>query len=66
MKKLYSVAAIAALALSANAQIYIVGSGVGLDWTPETPMEVALTDGNFRRGKPQPVQGIHHQGHLLG
>ena len=47
MKKLYSVAAIAALALSANAQIYILGSGVGLDWTPETPMEVALTDGNY-------------------
>ena len=49
MKKLYSVAAIAALALSANAQIYIVGSGVGLDWTPETPMEVALTDGKDRK-----------------
>ena len=34
MKKLYSVAAIAALALSANAQIHIVGSGVGLTGLP--------------------------------
>lgn len=47
MKKIYTILAAAALAFSANAQLYMVGSGAGLDWTPETPMEVALENGNY-------------------
>lgn len=42
MKKFYTLAAVAATALTMNAQLYIVGSGVvdgtPLGWTPETPL----------------------------
>lgn len=47
MKKLYTILAAAALAFSANAQIYLVGSGEGLDWTPETPMTVNLENNAY-------------------
>ncbi len=38
MKKLYALAAVAALAFSANAQLYIVGNGEGLAWDPAAPI----------------------------
>jgi hypothetical protein len=48
MKKFYALAMAAAAALSMNAQtLYVVGSGEGLAWTPETPYEVALANGKY-------------------
>lgn len=47
MKKLYTLAAVAALAFSANAQLYICGNGEGLGWAPEAPMEVQAVDGKY-------------------
>lgn len=47
MKKFYAFAAVAALALSANAQLYVCGQGDGLAWSPEAPLEVALANGAY-------------------
>ena len=51
MKKFYAFAAAAFMALAANAQngqpLYVVGSGAGLDWTPESPGEFVYSDGNY-------------------
>ncbi|MDE6027421.1 MAG: hypothetical protein K2G23_05080, partial [Muribaculaceae bacterium] len=51
MKKLYAFAAAAFMALAANAQngepLYVVGSGAGLDWTPESPAEFVYSGGNY-------------------
>lgn len=47
MKKLYTLAAAAMLALGANAQLYVVGAGDGIAWDAASPMEVALTDGAY-------------------
>lgn len=47
MKKLYALLAAAATFVGANAQLYFVGAGEGLAWTPETPMTVELKDGAY-------------------
>lgn len=48
MKKLYSVLAAAAVALSASADIYVCGAGEGLAWEPASPKTVTLNgDGNY-------------------
>ncbi len=47
MKKLYTLAAVAALAFSANAQLYIVGNGEGLAWDPAAPMTVQLENNAY-------------------
>ncbi len=47
MKKVYALAAAAAVALSANAQLYLVGSGDGLAWDLANPYVVELVDGNY-------------------
>ena len=46
MKKLYTLFAAAALAMSANATIYVCGDGNDLGWTPEAPMVVELGANN--------------------
>lgn len=64
MKKLYALLAAAATFVGANAQLYFVGAGEGLDWTPETPLTVELKDGaytttinNLTQFKMSTVQG---------
>lgn len=47
MKKFYAFAAAAVATLSMNAQLYVVGAGEGLGWTPETPLTVELADGAY-------------------
>ncbi len=47
MKKFYTLAAAAVLAMSANAQLYVCGDGDGIAWSPDAPMEVALVNGNY-------------------
>lgn len=48
MKKFYTLAAAAVLAMSANAQLlYVCGDGEGIAWTPESPMEVNLVNGSY-------------------
>lgn len=47
MKKLYAFAAMAVLALSANAQLYICGAGEGLDWDAANPMVVNAENGKY-------------------
>lgn len=47
MKKFLLSVAAASLSLCANAQLYFVGNGDGLGWTPESPVEVTLTDGHY-------------------
>lgn len=42
MKKLYTLMAAAALALGANAQVYLCGEGDGLGWDPAAPLELTL------------------------
>ncbi len=48
MKKFYAFAAAAMMAVAANAQtLYVCGSGEGLDWKPETPLELEKTGDNY-------------------
>ncbi len=47
MKKFYTLATAAVLAMSANAQIYVCGDGEGIAWTPESPMEVYAVNGSY-------------------
>ena len=48
MKKFYAFAAAAIATLSMNAQLYVVGNGTGLAWTPETPLTVEkAADGTY-------------------
>lgn len=47
MKKFYTLAAAAVLAMSANAQLFVCGDGEGIAWTPDAPMEVALVNGSY-------------------
>lgn len=49
MKKLYAflVAVMAVLGMNAQDTLYVVGSGVGLDWTPATPKAVVKADNAF-------------------
>ena len=48
MKKFYTLAAAAVLAMGASAQtLYLCGQGEGLAWTPDAPMEVALDGDNY-------------------
>ncbi len=47
MKKLYTLFAAAALAMSANATIYVCGDGNDLGWSPDAPLAVELTDGAY-------------------
>lgn len=47
MKKLYTLFAAAALAMSANATIYVCGDGNDLAWTPENPKIVEEANGVY-------------------
>ncbi len=47
MKKIYTLAAAAVVALGANAQLYFVGNGEGLAWEPGSPMVVNLENGKY-------------------
>lgn len=47
MKKFYTLAAAAVVALGANAQLYFVGNGEGLAWEPGSPMVVNLENGKY-------------------
>lgn len=47
MKKIYALAAAAVAALSMNAQMYVVGNGEGIAWTPETPLTVEAEGGFY-------------------
>lgn len=47
MKKIYTVLAIAAMAFSANATIYVVGDGYDLTWSADAPKVVEAVDGVY-------------------
>ena len=47
MKKFYTLAAAAVVALGANAQLYFVGNGEGLAWEPGSPMVVNHENGKY-------------------
>lgn len=47
MKKFYAFAATALAAVSMNAQLYVVGDGEGLAWSPDAPMVVEEANGAY-------------------
>lgn len=47
MKKFYAFAAAVLATMSMNAQLYVVGNGEGLGWTPESPLAVEETEGQY-------------------
>lgn len=47
MKKIYALAAVAFMAVSANAQLYVCGDGDGLGWDPANPLAVEKTGENY-------------------